>query len=419
MKITQLAPIGAMTAIAATLGLTGTPANATEGYFAPGYSPNQRAVAGAGVANPSDAMSATINPAGAARVGRQMQMGLEFFSPNRGYDATGTGFVPPGSVTSGEKLFPVPNFAYNMPLDNGAVLNFSVYGNGGMNTTYPAGLPGCGSVFCGGPAGVDLAQLFLSATYANTAGNMSYGIAPTLVAQRFSATGLGAFVGSSVDGSALTNNGNDWSFGYGLRAGVQFELSETLRFGLAGQTKMYMSEFDKYAGLFADGGDFDVPASITAGFAWDARPDLTLMLDYKRIFYSGVGAVGNATDAGLFGAPGGAGFGWDDVNVIKIGGEWRASDTMTWRAGYGYSSNPVGPEDVTINILAPGIVKHHFSFGGSRRLNDRDSLDFAVIYVPENTVSGPEVTPGGVTPGSNIDLRMNQFSVSVGWTRQF
>ncbi|MCP5073168.1 MAG: hydrocarbon degradation protein [Rhodobacteraceae bacterium] len=404
--------------IASTLLLSGT-ALATEGYFALGYSPNQRALAGAGVAHAFESMSTTVNPASAASVGRELQLGVEFFMPYRGYTGTGTGFVPAQAVDSGRNFFPVPNFSYNKPLDNGAVLNFSAYGNGGMNTSYGAGLVGCGTVFCAGPAGVDLSQLFVSITYAQKTGGLSFGISPTLAVQRFSAKGLAAFGGISVDPSSLTDNGHDYSYGGGLKFGVQYEASDTLRFGLAGQTKMYMSKFSKYSGLFENGGSFDIPASITAGVAWDQSPDLTLMLDYQHIFYSGVAAVSNSGSAGPLGAPGGAGFGWDDVDVIKLGAEWRQSPSMTWRFGYAYASNPVGPEDVTLNILAPGIVKHHLAAGGSYSINDRDRIDFAVNYVPESTVSGPEVTPGGVTPGSNVALNMHQFSLSVGWTRKF
>ena len=44
----------------------------------------------------------------------------------------------------------------------------------------------------------------------------------------------------------------------------------------------------KYSGLFADGGSFDIPANITAGLAYDLTPDLTVMADWRHIFYSGV-----------------------------------------------------------------------------------------------------------------------------------
>ena len=397
-----------------------TPASATEGYFAIGYSAVQRGMGGAGVAHTNDAMSAAANPAGVADVGRELVLGGQLFNPVRGFEGTGTFFVPPSEVNSEKNFFISPNIAYNVPLANGAVLNFAAYGNGGMNTTYPDDAnPNCLSgVFCAGPAGVDLLQLFLSATYAKKVGAVSFGIAPTVVIQGFSASGLGAFGTISVDDTALTDNGHDWSFGYGLRGGIEIDLSDTLRFGLAGQTKMWMSEFEMYSGLFEDGGDFDIPASVTAGFALDVQPNLTVMLDYQHIFYSGIGALANAGDAGPLGAPDGAGFGWEDVDVVKLGVEWRASDKMTLRAGYAHSSNPVGPEDVTLNILAPGITTHHFTAGGTYNINDRDSINFSAVYAPENTVSGAETTPGGPTPGT-VELKMHQASINVEWSRTF
>jgi len=396
------------------------PASATEGYFSIGFGAVQRAMGGAGVAHTNDAMSAAANPAGVADVGRELTMGIQLFNPVRGFEGTGTFFVPPFEVESDKNFFLAPNVAYNVPLANGAVLNFAAYGNGGMNTTYPdVANPNCLSgVFCAGPAGVDLMQLFLSVTYAKKVGNVSFGIAPTVAIQGFSASGLGAFGAISVDNTALTDNGQDWSYGYGLRAGIEIDLSDALRFGLAGQTKMWMSELEMYAGLFEDGGDFDIPASITAGFALDLQPNLTLMLDYQHIFYSDVGALGNAGDAGPLGAPDGAGFGWDDVDVVKLGVEWRASDKMTLRAGYAYASNPVGPEDVTLNILAPGITTHHFTAGGTYNINDRNAINFSAVYAPESTVSGAETTPKGPTPGT-VELKMYQASINVEWSRTF
>lgn len=107
------------------------------------------------------------------------------------------------------------------------------------------------------------------------------------------------------------------------------------------------------------------------------------------------------------------------MNVIKLAAEWKAGDKMTWRAGYAHATNPVGPEDVTLNIIAPGIVQHHFSVGGTYSFSDRNALDFAFTYVPNATVSGPETTPVGITPGSNIELNMRQMSLSIGWTHTF
>ncbi len=381
---------------AGRLGLTlttamilATPAMATEGMFALGFSTNQRAMGGTGVAYGYEAMSATLNPANAANVGHELQLGLDIFSPDRGIASAG------GNIRSDSNYFPVPNISYNKPLDNGNVFNISVYGNGGMNTDYPINMFGVGA-----PTGIDLSQMFISATYAGRSGNLSWGISPTMVIQTFRADGL------------PWGSGRDWSYGGGLRAGIVYDASSQLSFGLSASTKMNMTKFDKYAGLFENNGEFDVPGSITVGLAYKANSKLTMMLDVQRIFYSGVDAISNSTTAGPLGAPGGAGFGWDDINVLKLGLEYKANDTMTWRAGYAYSENPIGPEDVGLAILAPGVVTHHLTAGGTYALNANNSIDFAIEYAPSNSVTG--MSHLGPT---TID--MDQFSVSVGWTRKF
>ena len=235
------------------------------------------------------------------------------------------------------------------------MLNISVYGNGGMNTDYPAG--SLGPV----PVGIDLSQMFISATYAGKSGSLSWGIAPTLAVQTFKGEGLGDFGVTGVD--------RDWSYGGGLRAGITYQSSPTVSFGLSGQTKMSMSKFDEWATLFEDAGSFDIPGSVTAGMAWKARPNLMLMMDVQHIFYSGVPAISNAGDAGPLGDPGGAGFGWDDISVLKLGMELKTSGQMTWRAGYAYSENPLGTEDVYFGTLAPGVSTHHLTAGGTYALD--------------------------------------------------
>ena len=201
---------------------------------------------------------------------------------------------------------------------------------------------------------------------------------------------------------------------------MQVDLTKTLRFGLSAQTKMSMGKLTNYAGLFADGGAFDIPASATVGLAWDATKDMTVMLDYQRIWYSGVPTIANPFPNGMnpLGGVNGPGFGWKDVGVIKLGAAWRSSPTMTWRVGYAYSTNPVQSSQVTLNILAPGVVRNHLSAGGSWKMNTRDTLDFSLEYVPTSSVTGNEMTPMGPTPGT-VKLSMHQFAITVGWKRTF
>lgn len=418
-------------ALAATAGAMiaaamAAPAQATEGYFQPGYSAIQKSLASSGLANPEDPLTLATNPAGLTSVGQQFEFGLSLFEPYRHYSATGPGFVAPGKVDSGWEQFLIPNIGYSQDIDANSSWGVAVYGNGGMNTNYPGNVanPACGGgtgVYCGGKAGVNLSQMFVSVGYAWKSGDWSFGIAPIFALQMFSAHGLIAFSGISSSPANLTNNGLSYSYGGGARAGIMWSPSPTVRLAVAGSTPMWMTRFSDYKGLFAEQGGFDIPAIVTAGIAFDVAPDWTLMGDYKHIFYSDVASVGRSTVfTGVpLGADKGPGFGWSDVDVFSVAAEWRAAPDWTLRAGYAHNSNPIGSEDVTLNILAPGVVTEHISGGLTHQFNEQSSLDLAVIYVPEHSVSGIEVTPFGPNPFRKITLAMHQWDFTVGYRYRF
>ncbi|MEE9195323.1 MAG: outer membrane protein transport protein, partial [Alphaproteobacteria bacterium] len=153
------------------------PAQATEGYFQHGLGSVSKALAGAGAAYSQDAMTMAINPAGLVHIDNQAVVGAAAFSPMRSYSGSGTeqqSAVPTGTFDSDNELFLIPNVAASYRLDDASVIGIALYGNGGMNTEWPAttrgavACPPSGStgVFCAGKAGVDLTQLFFQPTYA-------------------------------------------------------------------------------------------------------------------------------------------------------------------------------------------------------------------------------------------------------------
>ncbi len=413
--------------------LSGSAAHATDGYFQYGYGARQSATGGAGVADSRDAMALALNPAGLVDVDRQLQIGMALFMPYRSYTATGTNFVAPGSYNSKGNIFPVPNMAYASPIDSELAWGIALYGNGGMNTNWPnmnntaancvlSG--GSIGVFCdGSQLHVDLMQAFVAVGYAHRFGNFSVGVSPVAAIQRIRVQGLGAFAGVSSDAANLSSGDYDYSYGGGLRLGVQWKVMPDVRFGFSGQTPMWMTKFHKYAGLFAEGGGFDIPANLTAGVAWDVMPDFTVMVDYQHIFYGSVASIANPMSSpGLLGQSNGPGFGWHDVDVVKLGAEWRATPQWTLRAGWAHNSNPISSPDVTFNILAPGVVTDHFTAGFAYKATPHSTLEFAAAYVPPNSVSGPEKTgapPFTTTGGSNIDISMHQYQFTLGYTYEF
>ncbi len=406
--------------------------HATEGYFQNGISARSKAMAGAGIADTRDAFGAALNPAGAIDSGDMLQFSLSAFSPNRHFNGSGPGgFVPAGDFKSQSNLFPVPGFAYSRQISDKVGFALTAVGNGGMNTNWAPEIanPVCGTgpfpapsgVFCGGRMGVNLNQLLVSANFAyKFADVLTIGVAPILAINQFRARGLAAFGGVSVDPANLTDNGSEFSTGLGGRVGFQLDAAEGFRIAGTYQAEINMSRFDKYRGLFADGGDFNIPKNYTVGVAFDATPDFTVAIDYKRINYQSVGSIGNSSRIpNLFGNFGAAGFGWQNVDVIKFGAEWRQNDQWTWRAGFAKNDNPIKSPDVTLNILAPGVMKTHLTTGFEYNPSQKHSFEFAFMYAPTAKVSGIEVTPFGPNPNRTIELRMRQWEATIGWKMKF
>ncbi len=405
-------------------GLSG--AWATDGYFQNGVGARHKAFAGAGTANVTDSTGISINPAGLVHADDEWNIAVSWFRPDRGYvGAGGPGFTPNGDIPGNEtENYLIPNIAYTRKGAGNGTWAFSVSGNGGMSSDYAAvanpacvspPLPASNGIFCGGEAGVNLTQVLFSVGYAQDQGNWSWGVAPIVALQTFEAKGLAAFGGVSADPANLTNNGTDTSWGYGVRAGVEVEASENVRFGASWQSKLYMSEFDKYAGLFADQGDFDIAQTINVGVAADMTENFTFMFDYRWINYEGINSVGNSSAIPLpFGSSDGPGFGWKDVNVYKIGGEYKADD-WTWRFGYSNGTNPIKSGDVTLNVLAPGVVTNHYTAGFEKALASGNSFEFAIVYVPEETSNGIEVTPSGPNPGHTISPYLSELEITAGY----
>jgi len=412
-------------AFMALAGLAGS-AFATDGYFSHGYGMKAKGMGGAATATSNDAFGGANTPASMAFVGNRLDLGVDLFSPRREASRTGSAGLD-GSADSDSKYFLVPEFGYNHMYTPDLALGVTVYGNGGMNSNYPGGQINCGSgpanLLCGsGKLGVDLMQLIVAPTAAyKIAPNHSIGISPLIGYQRFKAEGLQGFAApvgdpnqKSSDPTNLTNRGYDDSFGYGVRIGYMGKISPTVTIGAAYASKMKFDEFSKYKGLFAEQGGFDIPENYNLGVAWQATPLFLVAADYQRINYSSVNSIANpSTNQALLGTDGGPGFGWQDVDVWKLGVEYKYSQQMTLRAGYNHSDNPIQSRDAMFNILAPGVVKDHMTLGFTYTLASGNELTMAYMHAFKNDVTGPDGLPAGGT--DKIQMYQNSLGIQYSW----
>jgi long-chain fatty acid transport protein len=130
--------------------------------------------------------------------------------------------------------------------------------------------------------------------------------------QWFKAEGVGSFAPFSSAPLKLSDNDNSYSYGAGVRVGYLGEWSEYLSVGASYQTKIWMSRFDDYAGLFAQQGGFDIPANWVAGIAIKPTENVDIAVDVQQVLYSGVASVANPLLPNLMQSPLGTdgGAGW-------------------------------------------------------------------------------------------------------------
>ena len=464
--------------------------NATDGYFSNGLGTKNKGFAGAGIAYLKGPFSGAINPAGIAFLDKKwsIEVSVGLFNPNRKYTITGAPTTPnnwgyfdqngnfvndprfmafglaEGTVESDKKYFVIPAIAFTYKIGEKHTLGFNFYGNGGMNTTYetktyyseiinsfgnpmPDGNPNP-MANVSQPTGINMQQMFATITYALQLGKHSIGISPLFVYQTFEATGLEAFRDMGMAGSPqltqmlgtpdrmdyVTNNGVDNSTGFGVKIGYQGELFEGFRLGASFQPQIKMAKFDKYKGLFADEGNFDIPCNWQAGISYTIAEKYTVMFDVKQIMYSKVKSIGNPMNTQemmpmvptvpmdpqmLFqpnpdwvplGDENGAGFGWEDMTIFKLGVEAALIETWQFRAGFSYGNQPIPETEVMFNILAPAVNNTHVSLGFTKEIKDHE-LNFAITHALNNKVSGKNP----FDPAQTIALEMNQWEFELGF----
>lgn len=407
--------------------LSSTSALATEGYFQNAIGARQKALAGAGAASSTDATATSLNPAGLVDVDSQLNVAVSFMHLDGGFSSWGVGGLDPdGHHDSAAHWSVIPNFAATWRVNWGFAdaVALTVYGNGGVNTDYkdlanancPPGLSG---VFCGGPLGIRLSQTFFSAAFAKrVTPGISIGFAPIIARQAGELEGVSLFSGASIDPGHFSNRGTDESWGVGARGGIEWKIAPHVRLGVAGNAPIRMSNFEEYRGLLAERGGFDIPASLQAGIAVGVMQNLTLLVDYKRIWYGSVPSVSNAsTNIGIFpfGTENGPGYGVRDVQVIKLGAEWQRSPGLTLRAGYSFNTHPIGSRDADLNIMTLGVVQHHITGGLKYQLTERLDLELSGMYAPHASVRGTELG----APLRNVEIEMSQFEITAGVVYRF
>lgn len=298
-----------------------------------------------------------------------------------------------------------------------------MFGNGGMNTSYTRNV----TLFSNdNSAGVDFAQLTVAPTIAWRFSDVNaVGVSLDFAYQRFKATGLQNFDNPQQSHSPgnVTDNGYDNSYGIGLRLGWTGTVSPDWTFGATYQPKTSMSKFDKYKGLFAEGGKFDIPSNAALGVADKGIPKTVVAFDVERIYYTDSKSIhdplGSVNGGGILqntlGTDNGAGFGWDNIMVYKLGVSVEVNNNLTIRAGWNHNDQPIPTSQTFFNLLAPGVVQDRLTLGATWGVSQNSELTIAYMHAFEKKVNGSNSIPSAFG-GGEANLKMYEDSLGVAYS---
>ncbi|MEE4217131.1 MAG: outer membrane protein transport protein [Xanthomonadales bacterium] len=399
---------------------------ATNGYQLIGVGSYQKSLGGAVTANPGTAMTAITNPAGMIRIGKRADFSMEAFMPTRSTDFTAYGG---DRVESDSDLYGVPAIGWTAPIGDRDDLYFGggMYGTSGLGVDYAETLmmPAAAS-FTGNDLVWDgysnIAFWQMAPTIAWDANDrLSLGAALNIdyqqvsFSQRMRDTVSGALYNFDLNRSAN-------AFGFGLSLGLLYDFSESFTVGFSYKSKQFFTDLEYnlrdgdidttlVGGPSFPGGkytlDLDFPQQLALGIALRPSDRWTISADLKWIEWSDT--MGELKVEGPSGYDFAMDPGWDDQVVYAVGVDFQVLDAMNLRFGFNYAESPIDGSNAANNLILPGVVEDHYTFGLDYRFSHW-ALGFHYMYAPEVMVRAETGFPG-----TAIRLEETSLGVNLGY----
>jgi len=395
----------------AAIGFT-TSALATNGMNLEGYGPIATGMGGASFAYDNGTAAVMNNPAtlGLGADGNRLDLAIGMLGPDvhvvGGQKSSGTSYIMPAVGWTRKK----GNTTYGL----------AMFAQGGMGTDYGMGLDGLPE-----RSELGVGRLIAPLAY-NVSPDLTIGGSLDFVwamldlrmamplssmMQLITVPPTGQ-LGAALQGLAESNpnvridfsdnsdfTGQAKGYGFAGKLGFTYKASPKVMIGGTYHSKTSLSDLKTgstgasfiAAGNVAQGipgkitvKDFQWPAIYGLGISVQASDKVMVAADIKSIGWKDVmknftmnfAAMG---DSVTFALP----QNWKDQTVLQLGVSYKATDSLTLRAGGNFANNPI--PDATMNYLFPAIVKDHYTFGLGYAFSKQDDLNASLQYAPKVT----------------------------------
>lgn len=391
-------------------------------------------MAATAIAYPQDSLAGAYNPAGMILVGSRLDVEAGWTRTTGRLKVEGNQVPKQDGSYNGFRTKDIyaGTFGVNQVFcDNCDFIDFSVglivYNRNFQKTRYSKVLGLIGTTAPGLEYVNETVSPIVSARICDCWGNAhNIGISANYQLERIKVNGLENFALSappqavfSESPDDVTNNGYNYSQGWGYTLGYLGQFGDDLRLGVTYQPKTHMKHLHHYKGFLAQQGKLDVPEKIGAGISYDFCTCFTACFDYEYIRWEGVKALSNdfaipnplgANDQKLGGKKG-PGFGFKNQNYYRLGLEWRYNPCLTFRVGFRHANTPVRKSQAAVNLLTLDLVEDFITFGGTWNFNCDNEFSFFYAYGFEHNLKGPILLTGGGT----AKIKEQKQALGISW----
>lgn len=237
-----------------------------------------------------------------------------------------------------------------------------------------------------------LTSQHFDATYVQDVGAMGrFGVSALVARQQYATPGLGMTQGFQAADQFITPG--ETATGQGVRVDWQLPVGERLALRWMAQSRLDMKALESVHGIYAEPGDFDLPARFGTQLEWRAGANLAVALGVERVYY---GDVTPFTSPALppkllsLMADGSApAFAWSDLTVYsaegRVADRWRGE----WSLRYSTRQQPSPTAALYRQVLDPEYTNTNLTLGYQRGLNRWGEIRLTASYAPSMAFLGP------------------------------
>jgi long-chain fatty acid transport protein len=407
--------------LAALVLATAPAAQAGNGHVLHGIGATNSSMGGAGVALPNDALGAlNLNPALLTQLdGYRFEFSVEYNTPSNAVESrvqTPVGTFSGRTEEDGDPAL-VPAFGWtHHKEDTRLAYGMGVLGLAGFGADYPqdprnpllAPQPqGFGRVY----SNYQLMKVpTVLAWQLSDQFSLGFSFNAARSALTASPAGFASPDCSGPDGPCFFPSVNtDSAWGFGASVGAYYKATPAFAFGLSYSTEIDFEDFEwNTAHANPNRPNFgtarrvelqlNYPAVLVAGIGITPGDRLAIALDGKLISYEDTEGFADV-------------LGFEDITVIALGVQYKATGRLTLRAGYNVSENPIPESRTFFTVATPAIFEDRVTAGLGIQATDRLQLNLGYYKVFENRISGPFVSVFGPVPGTEVTTEMGMESV--------